>query len=227
MKNSRIFDVRRFGLMLALVCLFTMPAFGGTAKPIPTGPFDADGKPSVPDYNTTANWANSPPLVKFVDTLPGLGSTKANNLGQYLSVGKPDTLTYPGSDYYEIDLVEYNERMHSDLPLPGTLLRGYVQVNKGTNIAPGTLPSAAICGTTGSPVACANTVDPDGSTTWGQTLSPSEIARFASSSPTNYRSVRLATSSYRSTPRSWAQALVLLLRALRGAKAPTVTTPWI
>ena len=37
-----------------------------------------------------------------------------------------------------------------------------MQVNKGTNIAPGTLPSAAICGTTGNPVACANTVDPDG-----------------------------------------------------------------
>ncbi|MBC7961820.1 MAG: multicopper oxidase domain-containing protein, partial [Steroidobacteraceae bacterium] len=86
---------------------------------------------------------------------PGLGSAKTNNLGQYLSVGKPDIVTYPGSDYYEIDLVEYRERMHSDLPAPGTLLRGYVQVNKGTDIAS--------CGGTGQP-ACTvanNTLTPD------------------------------------------------------------------
>ncbi|MSN25526.1 MAG: multicopper oxidase domain-containing protein [Geobacter sp.] len=151
----------RLGLMMSLLCLVSMPAFGGTAKPIPTGPFDAAGKPSVPDYYTTANWANSPQLAKFVDTLPGLGSGKANNLGQFLTVGKPDTITYPGSDYYEIELREYSERMHSDLPAPGTRLRGYVQVNKGTNIAPNTLPSAGICGTIATPVACSNNVDPD------------------------------------------------------------------
>jgi hypothetical protein len=110
-------------VLLSLFC-FTGLAVAGFAPPIPTGPFDADGNPSVPDYYTTANWANSPPLAKFVDTLPGLGSAKANNLGQYMSVAKPDIVTYPGSDYYEIDLVQYNERMHSDLPAPGTLLRG-------------------------------------------------------------------------------------------------------
>ncbi|PKN13528.1 MAG: hypothetical protein CVU69_02320 [Deltaproteobacteria bacterium HGW-Deltaproteobacteria-4] len=108
-------------------------------KAIPTGPFDANGKPSVPDYYTTANWANSPPLAKFVDTLPGLGPDNANNLGKYLPVAVPDTVTYPGSDYYEIDLVEYNQQMHSDLPKSGTKLRGYVQanVNGGSNTACG------------------------------------------------------------------------------------------
>jgi len=166
MNSRRLKNAWRFGLMLALLCTWSIPglAIAGTAPPIPTGPFDANGNPSIPDYYTTANWANSPPLAKFVDTLPGLGSGKANNLGQYLSVGKPDIVTYPGSDYYEIELVEYKERMHSDLPAPGTLLRGYVQVNKGTD--------TARCGGTAQP-ACTvadNTLTPDPVHQLGPTL---------------------------------------------------------
>ncbi|HSQ22473.1 MAG TPA: cell wall-binding repeat-containing protein, partial [Coriobacteriia bacterium] len=88
------------------------------------------GPGDTPDY-MSPNWAYSPPLRKFVDGLPGLGPDNANNLGQYLAVGHPDTLTYPGSDYYEIELREYEEQLHSDLP--PTRLRGYVQVNKGTS----------------------------------------------------------------------------------------------
>lgn len=72
-------------------------------------------------------------IRKFVDTLPGLGEANANNLGQYLPVAVPDTTTYPGADYYEIALVQYQEKMHSDLP--PTLLRGYVQVS--TSVVPG------------------------------------------------------------------------------------------
>jgi FtsP/CotA-like multicopper oxidase with cupredoxin domain len=70
-------------------------------------------------------------IRKFVDTLPGLTSAGANNLHQYLPVAVPDTVTYPGSDYYEIALVEYTEKMHSDLP--PTKLRGYIQLNYGTD----------------------------------------------------------------------------------------------
>ena len=70
-------------------------------------------------------------IRKFVDKLPGLGSGNANGLGQYIPVAKPDTITYPGSDYYEIELREYTEQMHSDLQ--PTTLRGYVQVNYGTD----------------------------------------------------------------------------------------------
>ncbi|MCX8007677.1 MAG: cell wall-binding repeat-containing protein [Coriobacteriia bacterium] len=93
-------------------------------------PMPEPGDP--PDYfGMTPNWAYSPPLRKFVDTLPGVGPENANNLGQYLSVAHPDTITYPGSDYYEIELREYTEQLHSDLP--PTKLRGYVQVNKGTD----------------------------------------------------------------------------------------------
>jgi FtsP/CotA-like multicopper oxidase with cupredoxin domain len=72
-------------------------------------------------------------IRKFVDTLPGLTPAGANNLGQYIPLGTPDITTYPGSDYYEIELVEYSEKMHSDLL--ATKLRGYVQRNNGTNVA--------------------------------------------------------------------------------------------
>ena len=71
----------------------------------------------------------TPGIRKFVDTLPGLTTTGINNLGQYIPVAVPDTTTYPGSDYYEIELVEYTEKMHSDLP--ATRLRGYRQANMG------------------------------------------------------------------------------------------------
>ncbi len=66
-------------------------------------------------------------IRKFVDTLPGLTPAGANNLGKFLPVAVADTVSYPGSDYYEIGVVQYTEQMHSDLP--PTTLRGYVQLN--------------------------------------------------------------------------------------------------
>ncbi|MBP2675570.1 MAG: ompB-2, partial [Deltaproteobacteria bacterium] len=85
----------------------------------------------TPDYFNTPNWAYTPPLRKFVDTLPGLGFGNRNNLNQYIPVAIPDTATYDGSDYYEIELGEYSEKMHSDLP--PTRLRGYRQTNTTDN----------------------------------------------------------------------------------------------
>lgn len=99
-------------------------ASGVSASLVPT-------QGGVPDYFGSANWAFSPPLRKFVDEMPGLGPDNANGLGQYIPVGHPDTITYPGSDYYEIELREFEEQMHSDLP--PTTLRGYVQTNMGTD----------------------------------------------------------------------------------------------
>ena len=75
-------------------------------------------------------YANSPTLRKFVDTLPGLSPAGANNLGNYIPVAVPDTTTYPGSDYYEIAIVEFEQQMHSDLP-KATRLRGYAQKING------------------------------------------------------------------------------------------------
>jgi len=80
------------------------------------------------DY-TKPNWGNSPPLHKFVDSLPGVGASHANNLGEFIPLAVPDTTTYPGDDYYQIALTEYHQQMHSDLPVAGTRLRGYADLN--------------------------------------------------------------------------------------------------
>jgi FtsP/CotA-like multicopper oxidase with cupredoxin domain len=66
-------------------------------------------------------------MRKFVDSLPGLGSANANDLGQYIPVAIPDKTSFPGSDYYEIQLGQYTEKLHKDLP--ATKLRGYRQTN--------------------------------------------------------------------------------------------------
>ncbi len=96
-----------------------------------------------PDVDITKpNWSYSPNLRKFVDGLPGLTAAAHNNLGQYIPIAVADKDTYPGSDYYEIAVVQYREQMHSDLPevvgdkmdpnaTGGTKLRGYVQLNGG------------------------------------------------------------------------------------------------
>ena len=68
-------------------------------------------------------------IRKFVDSLPGLNT--ANDLGQYLPIAVPDTTTYPGSDYYEIAVVQFRVQMSSDLP--ATLVRGYVQIETPVN----------------------------------------------------------------------------------------------
>jgi FtsP/CotA-like multicopper oxidase with cupredoxin domain len=70
-------------------------------------------------------------IRKFVDSLPGLGSAGVNDLGQYLPVAVPDQTTYPGSDYYEIAVIQYRQKLSTDLP--ATLLRGYVQLETPVN----------------------------------------------------------------------------------------------
>ena len=120
-----------------------MPA--GCEGFMPTGYIDPASQAFLDTYmgGCVSHYANSPMptaaglvngiqaytggIRKFVDTLPGLGSGAANNLGQYLPIAIPNTTSYPGSDYYEISLVEYTEKMHSDLP--ATRLRGYKQTN--------------------------------------------------------------------------------------------------
>ncbi|MBI5576275.1 MAG: hypothetical protein HY896_07920, partial [Deltaproteobacteria bacterium] len=86
----------------------------------------------------TIGGALSGGIRKFVDNVPLLGPAGANNLGQYLPVAVADTASFPGpnppaADYYEIALVEFMERMHSDLP--PTKHRGYVQLETPANFA--------------------------------------------------------------------------------------------
>ncbi len=100
----------------------------------------------TPNYfGPEGNWAFSPAptvdpvtgavtggLRKFVDGLPGLGAANANTRGQFLPVANPDTITFPGADYYEIAAIEFTEKMHADMA--STKVRGYVQLNMGTDI---------------------------------------------------------------------------------------------
>ncbi len=125
------------GVILALV--LTAPGSGYTSAP--TVSF-RDPSPRAKGAVATATFtSNAGSFVitggirKFVDSLPGLGPAGTNNLGQFIPVAVPDQTTYPGTDYYIIELRQYSEKMHSDLPL--TTLRGYVQVNgSGIPIAP-------------------------------------------------------------------------------------------
>ena len=131
----------QIGVLAGLLVVSSIPFVGNSAK-IQKALAAAPGTPGgTPDYWNTPNYANSPlpeidsngnvvpntGMRKFVDSLPGLGEKNKNNLGQYIPVAIPDTTTYPGSDYYEIKLVDYTEKMHSDLP--ATQLRGYEQTN--------------------------------------------------------------------------------------------------
>lgn len=90
----------------------------------------------IPTY-----YANSPLLRKFVDTLPGLTSAGASSLSSdsYIPITVKDQTSYAGSDYYELAVVEYTQKMHSDLIKP-TTLRGYVQIDRETSnaLAPNT-----------------------------------------------------------------------------------------
>jgi FtsP/CotA-like multicopper oxidase with cupredoxin domain len=89
-------------------------------------------------------------MRKFIDSVPDLKSF----------IATPDIVTYPGSDYYEIELVDYtNWSFHTDLSALGpTKLRGYRQTNNGTNVA--CLPACTLGDNTVTPPAQPNYLGP-------------------------------------------------------------------
>jgi FtsP/CotA-like multicopper oxidase with cupredoxin domain len=117
------------------------------APATPTGPTGFN--PGV-NYSYD-NFAYSPNLRKFVDSLPGLGmpgcllgtpipaapltvpysdgTCGANDLGQYIPVAQKDSVTYPDADFYNLGIQQYVVKMHSDLP--PTTARGYYQMIGG------------------------------------------------------------------------------------------------
>ncbi len=94
--------------------------FSILASPAMPGMLNPGG---TPDYFNVPNYTNSPILRKFVNTLPGVGYDNRNDLGQFIPVAVADKTTYPGSDYYQIGVVDYTQSLHSDLP--AVKLRGY------------------------------------------------------------------------------------------------------
>lgn len=140
MRNRRLFVISCLTAALAAIfCGFDLAQAGpGTGAP------EAAATPSGGTF-----FANSPILAKFADSLPQIGASGANNLGQYIPVAAPNTQTiFPNDDYYEIALVEYREQMHSNLPAVqspdgkktnplatgGAKLRGYVQEVNGVQV---------------------------------------------------------------------------------------------
>ena len=123
---------------------------GDTPAGIVVGPGTGIPEPGFnlaqPDYmfNTASNWHNTKPIRKFVDTLPGLGKANANNLGNFIPVATPDTTMYPGSDYYQIGVVEYTQQLHSDLS--ATKLRGYKDLSPTAEVTTNGLNSSNYLG---------------------------------------------------------------------------------
>ena len=64
-------------------------------------------------------FAQSPTnLQKFVTSLPGLGPSGANEIGQYIPLATKNTIKFAGlsTDVYNIAVTEFRELMHPDLP---------------------------------------------------------------------------------------------------------------
>jgi spore coat protein A len=78
--------------------------------------------------------AASPALTKFKHSLPGLGPTGANELGQYIPVANATTGQWYGqlADHFQIGMIEHYERMHSEFP-QDTKLWGYVDQSVASN----------------------------------------------------------------------------------------------
>ena len=64
-------------------------------------------------------FAQSPTnLRKFVTSLPGLGPSGANEIGQYIPLATKNTIKFAGlsTDVYKLVATKFNEKMHPDLP---------------------------------------------------------------------------------------------------------------
>ena len=138
--------------------------------------------PIVTITDSTGTGATATPVMggaltggirKFIDSLPGLTAAGANDLGNYIPVGIPDTTTFPGCDYYEIALVKYTQKLSTDLP--ATLLNGYVQLETPALVALGLSGHVALTNPDGTPILKA-----DGTQAYGVTkpyyLGPTIVA---------------------------------------------------
>ena len=61
-------------------------------------------------------------LRKFIQPLPGLGPAG-------IPVATPNTTAFPGADFYQIEVGQYRQQFHPDLP--PTTLRGYADTANG------------------------------------------------------------------------------------------------
>lgn len=90
--------------------------------------------PVVSITDPTGTGATVSAMLNPTSLVAGTGMRKFIDTAPALTIAVADTTTYPGSDYYEIELRQYTQKMHSDLP--PTTLRGYVQVKNGVDVSP-------------------------------------------------------------------------------------------
>ncbi|GFO60312.1 laccase [Geomonas silvestris] len=160
MKRRSMLNLMRLLLLLASIPLGAHLAHAGAGFGYST--YSSGSTKIVPTYY--ANSVSIPNVSgksaqfmrKFVDGLPGLTAAGANNLGQYLPVATSEKWVNgngvtTNDDYYEIGIVEYTERMHSDLP-KATTLRGYVQLETPGLAAAGKSAHYKLTNPDGSPV---------------------------------------------------------------------------
>ncbi|MDH4289495.1 MAG: hypothetical protein OEV65_12180, partial [Aquincola sp.] len=171
-------------------------------------------------------------LRKFVDPLPLPGAANAKTLAdgvtvKYIPVAVASKWRNPqgdmtNDDYYEIAVVEYQEKFHSDLKKP-TTLRGYVQIDHEASNGRTPLPgskSFALTYPDGSPIMI-NGTDANGK------LTGSKVAALAVDKPHYLGPIIAATST---NPVSMAARLtgaptrIKFLNLLPVGRAATSTT---
>src|SRR5689334_22570679 len=78
-------------------------------------------------------FAQSPTNIrKFITTLPGLGPSGANNIGQYIPLATKGTSNFAGltTDVYKLGVKQFGQKMHPDLP-GATHFWGYYDLATG------------------------------------------------------------------------------------------------
>lgn len=98
------------------------------AAPVLATAFTLPDAVNFPTLATTRTYSFSADIQSPVTTISG-GIQKFTDPLTFPPAAQPDTTTYPGSDYYEISVGEYQQQMSSSLP--PTTLRGYRQTNMG------------------------------------------------------------------------------------------------
>jgi FtsP/CotA-like multicopper oxidase with cupredoxin domain len=123
-KFLRVIGVAGLALMIAFLSGGGDLAFGNN------GPKGLTWYANSPDGRLDLEGNSSgPAIAKFVDSLPGLGPTNPNNLGQYIPIAQPMTnALFPDDDYYEIGIKQYTKKVHTNLPNT-TRFRGYIDLN--------------------------------------------------------------------------------------------------
>ncbi|MFP5257650.1 MAG: hypothetical protein ACLGQH_01385, partial [Acidobacteriota bacterium] len=110
------------------------------------GPYPNWAWSPLPEFDVSGVYQAGTGLKKFVDEMPVFFHPTTDGANRQVGIAVPDTVTYPGTDYYEISLEEVTYKFHQNLPV--TKLRSYRQTNNGTDPA---VPNPTIANNTVAP----------------------------------------------------------------------------